>query len=380
MAGGQRLLSARPKLCMASQSGSDLEQVRSYFHNFGVYQAPENGSPLYHALSLGVLDDPPMLEFAACCPPSQPAANLLFGAVHYLLLLGMRHPLREFYPDVIGSEKTPYPVSPQAYAVFQDFVWTHVDAIQQLMQTRLVQTNVVRRTTCLLPLFGLLAEEAGNRPLSLVEIGTSAGLNLHWDRYCHRYAFPSGEVVEWGEADSPVQLTTAVRGTIRPPTIPSDLRVEWRAGIDLNPIDVDDEEALRWLRALIFPEHLDRHQIIEAAASIARAHPVPIIAGDALEHLPTVLSQAPGDSCLCVYASMVLYQLSPKQRRELWELLAEFSRSRPVSVVIMDGVPEGWSQLSIRDFGRDFTNGSSTKRVMAYAHAHGRWLEWTAGE
>ena len=37
-------------------------------------------------------------------------------------------------------------------------------------------------------------------------------------------------------------------------------------------------------------------------------------------------------------------------------------------------VPEGWSQLLIRDFNA----GSYTKRTLADAHAHGRWLEWHA--
>lgn len=360
---------------MAAQPRSDLEVVRTYFENFGLHQAPENGSPLYHTLAVGVLDDPHMLEFAAAaCPPSQPAANLLFAAVHYLLLGGSQHPVRDFYPDVVTQEKTPQAPSAETYSLFQDFVTTHLSAIQELMQTRLVQTNIARRTTCLLPVFGLLARESGNRPLSLIEIGTSAGLNLHWDRYHHRYEFASGEVIEWGDASSPVHLSTEVRGTIALPPLPADLRVGWRAGIDINPIDVNDADAMLWLRALVFPEHLDRHQTIEAAASVARAYPAPVTTGDVLEHLPTVLSQAPEDLPICVYATMVLYQLTPKARRALWELLTDFSHSRPVSVIVMDGVPQGWSQLLIRDF----KSGSYTKRTMADAHAHGRWLEWHA--
>ncbi len=360
---------------MTSPARSDLEIVRTYFENFGLHQAPENGSPLYYTLSVGVLDDPHMLEFAtAYCPPSQPAANLLFAAVHYLLLSGSQHPLRDFYPDVVAAEKTPQAPSAETYAVFQDFVTAHLNAIQKLMETRLVQTNIARRTTCLLPLFGLLARESGNRPLSLIEMGTSAGLNLHWDRYHHRYEFATGEVREWGDASSPVHLSTEVRGSAPLPPFPADLRVGWRAGIDINPIDVNDTDAMRWLRALIFPEHLDRHHTLEAAARVARAHPAPITAGDVLEHLPAVLSQAPEDSPICVYATMVLYQLTPKARRTLWELLTEFSHSRPVSVIVMDGVPEGWSQLLIRDF----KSGSYTKRTLADAHAHGRWLEWHA--
>ncbi len=357
---------------MSSQPASDLDQVRTYFRNFGLKQAPENGSPLYHALSLGVLDDPDMLQFAASCPPSQPSANLLFGAVHYLLLNGEQHPLRDFYPDVTASDKTPHAPSQETYTLFQDFVWNHTDTIGRLITSRLVQTNVVRRTTCLLPVFAQLTREVGNQPLSIIEIGSSAGLNLHWDRYHHRYEYPSGTSIAWGVKDSAVQLSTQVRGTVPLPTLPEYLRIAWRAGIDLNPIDVTDADAMRWLRALIFPEHLERHQEIEAAARIARDNPVPVVTGDALTHLPDLLSQAPQDSRLCLYASMVLYQFSPEARKDLWRMLAEFSQTRPVSVIILDGVPEGWAQLLIRDF----KNGGYTKRHVADAHAHGRWLEW----
>ena len=357
---------------MSSQPSSNLDQVRAYFRNFGLKQAPENGSPLYHALSVGVLDDPDMLRFAASCPPSQPSANLLFGAVHYLLLGGVRHPLRDFYPDVVASEKTPSPPSKKTYPLFQDFVWHHIETIRQLITTRLVQTNVVRRTTCLLPVFAQLARESGNQPLSMIEVGSSAGLNLHWDRYYHRYEYPSGTNRTWGDKNSAVQLSTQVRGTVPLPSLPEEFRIAWRTGIDINPINVTDADAMRWLRALIFPEHLERHQETEAAARIARDHPVPIVTGDALTHLPGLLSQAPQDSHLCLYASMVLYQLSPEARKDLWGMLAAFSAARPVSVIILDGVPEGWAQLLIRDF----RNGDYTKRHMAAAHAHGRWLEW----
>ncbi len=360
---------------MSSQPSSDLDQVRTYFRNFGLKQAPENGSPLYHALSVGVLNDPDMLRLAASCPPSQPSANLLFSAVHYLLLGGVQHPLRDFYPDVVASEKAPRSPAQETYPLFQDFVWHHTETIRRLITTRLTQTNVVRRTTCLLPVFAQLAREAGSQPLSLIEVGSSAGLNLHWDRYYHRYAYPSGAIRTWGDGNAAVRLSTQVRGTVPLPPLPESFRIAWRAGIDLNPIDVTDADAMRWLRALIFPEHLERHRETEAAARIVRANPVPIVTGDALTHLPDLLAQAPLDSHLCLYASMVLYQLSPEDRKKLWKLLAAFSATRPVFAVIMDGVPEGWAQLLIRDF----KNGGSTKRHMAAAHAHGLWLEWREG-
>ena len=34
--------------------------------------------------------------------------------------------------------------------------------------------------------------------------------------------------------------------------------VVWRGGIDLNPLDVRDDDAMRWLQTLVWPEHDDR--------------------------------------------------------------------------------------------------------------------------
>jgi hypothetical protein len=50
-----------------------------------------------------------------------------------------------------------------------------------------VQTNEVGRCASLLPAFGVVAARTDGRPLALVELGTSAGLNLVWDAYGYAY-------------------------------------------------------------------------------------------------------------------------------------------------------------------------------------------------
>jgi len=69
-------------------AGTSPHAVRAYFQNFADYQAPRNGSPLYARLCRGVFEDQEMLALAARCPPSQPSANLLLAAVHFLRLAG----------------------------------------------------------------------------------------------------------------------------------------------------------------------------------------------------------------------------------------------------------------------------------------------------
>jgi hypothetical protein len=361
---------------MTPESKTSIEQVRGYFRNFAEYQAPRVGSPLYENLCWGVLGDPEMVALAARSPPSQPSANLLLAAVHSLLLGGIQHPLREFYPDVVAGERAPREPSEATYPLFRDFVRQHEDQVAELIQTRLVQTNVVRRTTCLLPAFDSVARQGGGLPLSIIEVGASAGLNLRWDRYHHRYETARGVLLEWGDPSSTVQLSAELRGTDRLPEISPDLRVTWRIGIDLNPVDVDDPDAMLWLRALVFPEHLERHQTIRAAARVARERGTELVRGDAVHELPALMSRAPTNTTLCVYGSFVLPQFTPEMREVLWQRLSAFSERGPVWFISMEGTAEGEAKLRIGEF-RD---GARAVRQVATAHPHGRWLEWVGDE
>jgi len=72
---------------------------KSYWRRFAA-EARHLGSPLYEGLALAIDDDPELKALAAQARPGQPHANLLFAAVHFLLLRGVQHPLRNFYGAV----------------------------------------------------------------------------------------------------------------------------------------------------------------------------------------------------------------------------------------------------------------------------------------
>ncbi len=158
-------------------------------------------SPVYERLSYAVSRDEEMLALLAVLPPTKRPPNLLFGIVR---LLG-------------GPVEDP--------AAFHDYTVANWPAIEAQVRVRATQTNEAGRCAVLLPMLAALPQ-----PLALLEVGASAGLCLYPDRYAYRYR---DHVVGAGE---PVLECAATR--MPPPTCVPE--VVWRAGLDLNPLDVTD--------------------------------------------------------------------------------------------------------------------------------------------
>src|SRR5205085_9354763 len=91
--------------------------------------------------------------------------------------------------------------------------------------------------------------------------------------------------------------------------------IVWRAGLDLNPLDITDPAGVAWLEALIWPEHAHRRARLRAAAAVAAADPPLLVRGDAVDDLPALAAKAPAGATLVVFHTSVLYQL-PAARRE----------------------------------------------------------------
>jgi len=343
-----------------------LEVLARHFQWFAEREAEPAFSPLYARLCRGIAADPEVLALAADTPPDQPAPNLLLGAVHYLLLGGVTHPLAAFYPSLSSS-----PDPGDAYPAFHRFCLDHAADIRELLLTRRVQTNEVARCACLLPAFALVARQKPGAPLSLIEIGASAGLNLLWDRY--GYDYDNGR--RYGIPDSPLQIPCIWRGDILPP-LPSPLpEAAFRVGIDLRPVDTSDSDAVLWLRALIWPEHHERVSRLQQALEIARTHRPEVIAGDALNLLPEIVVQAPRNTTLGIFHSLTIYQFTAEQRERLTSQLLELSMQRAIFRIAFERDLRA-EHPQLRLFS--YTRGIAAEQVLANCSAHGRWLEWLA--
>ncbi|MGK5520604.1 DUF2332 domain-containing protein [Micromonospora sp. URMC 107] len=231
--------------------------------------------PAYERLSLAVSGDDELLTLLAALPSARRQPNLLFGVVR---LLG-------------GPVDDP--------AAFRDFALANWPAIEAELRTRATQTNEPGRCAVLLPVLAALPQ-----PLALLEVGASAGLCLHPDRYAYRYGdhtLGAGEPV----------LECAATGLAPPERLPE---VVWRAGLDLNPLRVTDPADVAWLDALIWPEHTHRRARLRAAAAVAAADPPLLARGDLVDDLPALAARAPAGATLVVFHTSVLYQV-PAPRR-----------------------------------------------------------------
>jgi hypothetical protein len=337
---------------------------------------------VYAALCASLAEDPGRARIILGAPPAFHTPLILLAAVHHLLLSGADGALGAYYATVAGNAARP--VDDGLYPAFAAFVDAHRSELEALVATHTTQTNEARRTVVTLPALGLVAAESG-LPLSLLEVGASAGLNLLIDRF----GFRIGSVVA-GVPASAVYLECEVRGELVPP-VPSTVRVAWRLGVDLHPLDARDPGTRAWLRALVWPEHRDRMAVLDAALAIAELNPPPLVGGDLTTDLPELGASAPEASALVVTSTWVLAYVTPAMRRtfvgELRQLAAE--RGADVWLVagegqsilgslglgLTDEPPDGYgpSMLALCRFRPD---GSDESRLLAECHAHGRWIRW----
>jgi hypothetical protein len=341
------------------------DDLADHFQRFAE-QEGRGSSPLYVHLSREIADDSTLLTLAETSPEDQPAPNLLFAAVQYLLFETAGHPLATYYPSV-GSDSVP--PNDETYPQFQSFCSEFADELRSLIETRRVQTNAVRRSAVLLPAFEYLSRRVDRTPLGLVEIGPSAGLNLFWDQFGYNY----GDIGSYGDSTATVQLECSVRESLHPPlpeTVPS---VGSRFGIDMAPLDVHGADDIRWLRALIWPEHETRRRYLDHAIEMARDAPPTLIKGDAVDHLEDVCSRVPPDQALCLFNTHALYQFSQTTRQRFLDQISELGEQRDLFWLSCEYSPRLLTptiQLVA------FESGVKSATLLATYQPHGEWIEW----
>jgi hypothetical protein len=318
--------------------GADADPVLAVVATYRSFARREarGRSAAYESLAELAAGDAAITEFVASLPPGKHQPNLLFAAARYLF--GALPGIGELRDLVTGSRAE----------------------LTEVMLARRTQTNEPARCAPLLPALAQLPP-----PLALIDVGASAGLTLLFDRYSYDYA---GHRLAGADPAAPT-LRCEPRGPVPlPPRIPA---IIWRAGLDLNPLDVTSDDDVRWLSCLVWPGEGDRGQRLAAAIASARRDPPAVHRGDLLTDLPDLAARAPAGATLVIYDTSVLYQVTPDERERFASLVrglgAVWLSSEAPGVVPGTAVPAVDDQTCV--LARD-------GHPIARTDSHGTWLEW----
>jgi hypothetical protein len=150
--------------------------------------------------------------------------------------------------------------------------------------------------------------------------------------------------------------------------------VGWRAGIDLNPLDVSDEDQMTWLETLVWPEQEERRERLRRAIAATRPDPPRILRGDLLDLLPDLVAQAPRPPV--VFHSAVIAYLEDAARERFVRMMSDLvargachwvSNEGPrvlPGIPVPEPAPPGRFLLCVDG------------RPVAWTHGHGHELRW----
>jgi len=256
-----------------------------------------------------------------------------------------------------------------------DTVADAVDAALALHDAEIVrwldgppQTNEAARSGVLMAGLLSLAQRFGPH-FELLEIGSSAGLNLLIDRY----RFDLGGVTV-GPEDAAIRITPEWRG---PPPPAAEVRIESVRGVDIAPIDLTAPGQADRLLAYVWPDQFDRLTRIERAITLALASPLQLDQGDAADWVEMRLAEPQPEGVTRVLMHSVVWQyLPPEGQRRIEAAMAKAgaaaTAARPLGWVSYEGDRSlGIHELIVRHWP-----GDGTSETLARAHPHGAWIEW----
>jgi hypothetical protein len=314
------------------------EDVAAGFRRFA--DDARGRSELYVELASRVAADRELLAMLAPLPRPKQQPNLLLAAVRL----------------VCGT--------PSGWEEFRACVEAQRDEVLATIMARRTQTNEPARCATLLPLLARLPP-----PLALLEVGASAGLCLLTDHYGYDYGGHRVEPVRRLSVEPPVFACRASPGT---PLPFRGLDVAWRAGLDLEPVDVYDRDEVAWLEALVWPGEGNRLRQLRAALALARADPPRVVAGDLRRDLPALAAQAPAHATLVVFHTAVLAYVADRAERTVFadtvRALGAVWVANEAPDLLSDPAGEPWPE------GR-FALTCDGRRV-AWTDSHGTAIDW----
>jgi hypothetical protein len=281
-----------------------------------------------------------------------------FGGLHYLAMSGRA--LAAELPSTGGpAGADPWPAVLLAASENADFMQTAIESPPQ--------TNEVARSAVFLG--GFLGIAAKTRlPLRLREVGSSAGLNLCWDRY----AYELGPHRWLGRNPT---MTIAADWQGRAPHLDAAIAIADRRGCDLKPVDLTDPEARLWLQAYVWPDQAARMAMLRTAIETALAMNIQVEMASAASWTARQLAECPAGQTTVIYHSVVMQYFAEAERTAFIGALTG------AGAVATAEKPMAWLRLEhdalMDDFSLRLTLWpSGEETLLAIAHPHGRAVQW----
>lgn len=267
----------------------------------------------------------------------------------------------------LAGEAEDFEQAEDPWNAFHALLEVHGNWLARFVLEQPVQTSEVQRCWALLPIFLFVVRQTG-RPLDLIELGPSAGLNLLWDRYGYRY-----EAGMWGDPASPLLLVGDERSPVPGDLLQTEVDVRRRVGIDLNPVDVTSDEGIRLLETFVREEgHRSR---LAQAAKVLASDPPELVRGDYLDLLPGLLDAREKGRMTVVFQTLSTVYLTDGERARLRAIVDDAGAAGPLAW-ISTPTPEEHGQRR-GDYPLELAiwpNGE--RRIVARMNVRGEWLEW----
>lgn len=306
--------------------------------------------------------------------PSDDALGLRFAAgLHWLALCGADQGLIDLY----GNGAIPG-LNPAAWDCIEQALENRAPALMRFIEGP-PQTNEVGRSAVLFGGFMITANRTG-LPLSLREIGSSAGLNLNW----HRYGYaPAGTDLEWGNIEGSVVLRPDWEGPL--PVI-CDVQINDAAGCDLNPADlsalgsaVPERDEAKRLLSYIWPDQKERLARMRGALEIASKHPPLVVRESAATWLKRVVPEQKLGTAQILFHSIVWQYLPEDERTRIRAVIDDASLAatadKPFAWLRMEPSEAGkWAELRL-----SLWPGAQDLHLAIVCY-HGKWVRWFEAE
>ena len=291
----------------------------------------------------------------------------LLAGLFRLVLTGRAPQLVPYYP-CLGGTAPPE----KAWPAVREVLAASVDELREALRIA-PQTNEIGRSSALLVGLFEAVRRTGVRRLSLLEPGASAGLNLLVDRVRH-----GGEGWFSGPSDSPLVLSGAVQGPVRP----LDFEITQRRGCDVEPVDPTSAEGRLRLRSFVWPFQVERHERLDRAFALVDRYGAPTVdRAPAGAWLEAQLAAVVPDRLTVVWQSITRQYWPVEEVDRVERALQEAGRTAPLAHVAMEYPPNSpTAELSIRIWSGGTAPAAGRLATVADHGIPVRMLETDSGD